>query len=117
MYKSRLFAVVAVSLACVASPLAVAEEQPAAETAEQAQEQPPVQKRGNPLMSPEEVAQHREKLRSLKTEEERKAYLAEHRKMLRERAKQQRLKQPEVPKQESGSSAGEPPQGSTEPAP
>lgn len=114
MYKSRLFAVVAVSLACVASPLAVAEEQPAAE---QTQAQPPVQKRGSPLMSPEELAQHREKLRSLKTEEERKAYLAEHRKMLRERARQQRLKQPEAPKQESGSSTGETPQGSAEPAP
>jgi hypothetical protein len=67
--------------------------------------------RGRDLMSPEELAQHRQKMRSFKTEEERNAYRQEHHKAMQERAKEKGLVLPDQPKQNSNRGMGGGPQG------
>lgn len=52
---------------------------------------------GYQLMTVEERAQHRAKLRSLKTEQERTAYLEQHHKLMQTRAKEQGVTLPEIP--------------------
>jgi hypothetical protein len=52
---------------------------------------------GYQLMTPQERAEHQEKMRSLKTEQEREAYRMEHHKQMKERAKQRGVKLPEEP--------------------
>lgn len=49
------------------------------------------------LMTPEERAEHREKMRSFQTEEEREAYRQEHHKLMQERAEEQGVTLPELP--------------------
>ncbi len=51
---------------------------------------------GSQLMTAEERAEHRAKIRSLKTKEERKTYMLEHHKMIVERAKERGVKVPEM---------------------
>lgn len=51
------------------------------------------------LMSVEERAQHRAKLRSLNTEEEREAFRQEHHKLMQARAREKGVTLPEVPRQ------------------
>ncbi|MBU0908216.1 MAG: hypothetical protein KKA54_08555 [Proteobacteria bacterium] len=52
---------------------------------------------GSQLMSPEEMAEHRAKMRSLKTNEEREAYRLEHHQMMQERAREQGVTLPDEP--------------------
>ncbi|MBU4261299.1 MAG: hypothetical protein KKC76_05395 [Proteobacteria bacterium] len=52
---------------------------------------------GSQLMSPEEMAEHQAKMRSLKTNEEREAYRLEHHKMMQERAREQGVTLPDEP--------------------
>jgi hypothetical protein len=52
---------------------------------------------GTPLLTEEERAQHREKMHSFKTVEECNAYLAEHRSLLTERAKEKGVSAPAGP--------------------
>ncbi|QXP83904.1 hypothetical protein [Methylococcus sp. Mc7] len=96
MYKFTFLVVAALAGAAVMTPVLAGEESPAREQ-EQIQQQEQV--RGRDLMSPEERAQHREKMRSLKTEEERKAFREEQHKKMQERAKEKGLTLPDQPGQ------------------
>lgn len=49
------------------------------------------------IMSPKERAEHRTKMRSLKTKSEREAYRLEHHKLMQERAKQKGVTLPDLP--------------------
>ncbi|MCK9295082.1 MAG: hypothetical protein M0P70_08340 [Desulfobulbaceae bacterium] len=57
---------------------------------------------GNQLMTPQEMAEHRAKMRSLKTNEEREAYRLEHHQMMQERAKEQGITLPDEPSAPGG---------------
>lgn len=48
-------------------------------------------------MTPAERQQHREKLRSMKTEQEREAYRREHHKQMQDRAREKGVKLPDMP--------------------
>ena len=71
--------------------------------AEQQQSQAQVQKKkqetiyGSQLMTRKERAEHRAKMRSLKTKEERDAYRLEHHKKMQERAKEKGVTLPDEP--------------------
>jgi len=52
---------------------------------------------GSQLMTPEEQSEHRTRMRSLKTPEEREAYRLEHHRKMQERAKQAGVTLPEEP--------------------
>mgnify|MGYP003572537572 FL=1 len=61
------------------------------------------------LMSVKERAEHREKMLSLKTEQERTAYRQEHHKLMQQRAKEKGVSIPDMPMHrgaEAGSGAG-----------
>ena len=49
------------------------------------------------LMTEQERVEHRKKMRSFRTEQERDAYRSEHHKRMQERAKEQGIALPEVP--------------------
>lgn len=76
--------------------------------AESEQEKKPapnqVQKRvyGSQLMTAQERAEHRAKLRSLKTPEEREAYRLEHHRQMQERAREKGLTLPDEPPARGG---------------
>jgi hypothetical protein len=53
---------------------------------------------GTPLLTQEERTQFREKMHSFKTVDECNAYLAEHRKLITERAKEKGLPEPTTPR-------------------
>jgi len=53
---------------------------------------------GYDLMTVEERAQHRAKMQSLNTEEEREAYREEHHKLMQARAKERGVEIPEIPR-------------------
>jgi len=105
MFKSRLFVWITLAGVAIASPVSAVEEPPVA-APEQVQPPQPDPTRGSRMMSPEERAQHREKMRSLKTEEERKAYREEHHKKMQERAKEKGLTLPDQPGQGPGMGGG-----------
>lgn len=50
------------------------------------------------LMTPQERTQYREKMRTLKTREERQAFRREHHKQMQERAKERGVKLPDEPR-------------------
>lgn len=103
MYMSRSITVMALVCAAVASSGATAEENPATGQGQMRQQG---QVRGRDLMSPDELAQHREKMRSMKTEEERRAYQAEQHRKMQERAKEKGLTLPDQPGQGPGMGRG-----------
>ena len=77
----------------------------------QVQTKEPVQEQdkmiyGWQLMSTEERAQHRAKMQSLNTEQERQAYRAEHHKQMQARAKEQGVTIPDEPRSGSGFGPG-----------
>jgi len=51
------------------------------------------------LMTEDEITEHRSKMRSFKTEEEREAYRLEHHKLMQERAKELGVTLPDTPQQ------------------
>ena len=51
------------------------------------------------LMTEDEMTEHRNIMRSFKTEEEREAYRLEHHKLMQERAKEQGITLPDTPQQ------------------
>lgn len=63
----------------------------------QVQEQKQEQIYGSQLMTPEERAEHRAKMRSLKTQEEREAYRLEHHKKMQECARERGVALPDEP--------------------
>ncbi len=63
----------------------------------QAQKQKQEQIYGSQLMTRKERAEHRAKMRSLKTQEEREAYRLEHHKKMQERAKEKGMTLPDEP--------------------
>ncbi len=63
----------------------------------QAQQQERAQVYGWDLMSEQERKEHQNKMRSLKTEQEREAYRQEHHKLMQDRAKAQGKAVPEMP--------------------
>jgi hypothetical protein len=71
----------------------------------QAQDQDPKMMYGWELMTVKEREEHRQKMRSLKTEEERTAYRQEHHEKMQQRAKEQGVTIPDVPP-ERGSGTG-----------
>lgn len=83
------------------------QEQDQKQMQQQAQAQDQEQKMiyGWDLMTVKEREEHREKMRSLKTEEERTAYRQEHHKKMQQRAKEQGVTIPDTPA-ERGSGAG-----------
>lgn len=54
---------------------------------------------GSQLMTEQERAEHREKMRSFKTEKEREQYRMEHHKKMQERAKERGVTLPDSPQQ------------------
>ena len=54
---------------------------------------------GSQLMTEQERTEHREKMQSLKTQEERERYRMEHHKKMQERATQQGVTLPDTPQQ------------------
>jgi len=73
----------------------------------QMQQQKQEQIYGSQLMTPEEMAEHRAKMRSLQTNEEREAYRLEHHQMMQERAREQGVTLPdEAPAQGGGMGSG-----------
>jgi hypothetical protein len=60
---------------------------------------------GRQLMTPEEIAQHRAKMRSFQTEQERATYRLEHHRKMQQRAEIQGFTLPETP-MERGSGMG-----------
>lgn len=52
---------------------------------------------GRQLMTEQELAEHRAKMRSLKTEQEREAFRMEHHKLMQERAKARGMTLPDEP--------------------
>lgn len=79
---------------------------------EEMMEQEPQQEQvyGWELMTPEERAEHREKMHSFQTEEELEAYRQEHHKLMLERAEEQGVTLPESPSKQGkgkGHGAGE----------
>ena len=77
-----------------------AEEATKQESQEQQQERTMIF--GWQLMSVEERAQHRAKMRSFKTQEEREAYRKEHHERMQARAREQGLTLPQMPRQGAG---------------
>lgn len=75
--------------------LAAAQEGTQVQTQMQQQEQEQIY--GSQLMTQEEMAEHRAKMRSLRTNEERQAYRLEHHQKMQERAKAQGITLPDEP--------------------
>lgn len=69
-------------------------------TGEQAVQEQPIY--GSQLMTREEQLEHRQKMRSLKTESEREAYRAEHHTQMQSRAKSKGMTLPETPPPRGG---------------
>lgn len=84
---------------------ALAEDNTSSKKSEQAQDSVKSQTRGAndevvygwQIMSPQERAAHRTKMRNLKTKSEREAYRQEHHKQMQKRAKQKGVKLPDLP--------------------
>ena len=57
---------------------------------------------GRELMSSEELAEHRRRMRSLETEEEREAYRQEHHERMEERARERGVNIPDAPSPRGG---------------
>ena len=106
--KNRYFAMVV--LACglmLFGNAVVAADKDQDRTRDQTQLQDKSMIYGYQLMTVEERAQHRAKIRSLKTEQEREAYRQEHHKLMQARARERGVTLPEVPVQRgSGSGPG-----------
>ncbi len=83
-------ATIALAAACALAPLGGRAEEPAKPEAPAAEK--PVC--GRDLMTPDELAAHREKMRSFATQEERAAYRAAHHAKMMERAKERGVELP-----------------------
>lgn len=91
--KTRFFIIsVLMVVLSLLSGFAMAAEQEQSQVMEQEQEQ----MFGSQLMTPEERIEHRDKMRSLKTQEEREAFRLEHHKKMLERAKEKGVTLPEI---------------------
>jgi hypothetical protein len=77
-----------------------AQDQTQQQTQAKDQEQRPIF--GWELMSVKERAEHREKMLSLKTEQERTAYRQEHHKLMQQRATERGVTIPDMPPQDRG---------------
>lgn len=92
--KTRFFIIpVLMVVLSLSSGFAIAAEQEQSQVMEQEQEQ----MFGSQLMTPEERIEHRDKMRSLKTQEEREAFRLEHHEKMLERAKERGVTLPETP--------------------
>ncbi len=76
--------------------------------ADEAQQQTQVQQRiyGSQLMTPQERAEYRSKMRALKTREERAAFRREHHEKMQERAKAKGMQLPDMPPAGMGGGMG-----------
>ena len=72
---------------------------------------PQVQQQGKAygwsLMTPEERIEHRDKMRSLQTQEEREQYRIEHHKKMKERMKERGITLPDQPRNRGGMGLGD----------
>jgi hypothetical protein len=72
---------------------------------------PPAQQQGRAfgwnLMTPEERTEHRAKMRSLETREEREQYRIEHHEKMKERAKERGITLPDQPRNRGGMGLGD----------
>lgn len=84
----------------LASAISIAEE--SEQSPEPAKKQAQERIYGSQLMTKQERAEHRAKLRSLKTREEREAYRLEHHKKMQERAKEKGVMLPDEPPARGG---------------
>lgn len=104
MFKRSIIASLITVVALLAPAISMAEEG--------GQSQEPVKKQvreriyGSQLMTRQERAEHRAKMRGLKTPEEREAYRLEHHKKMQERAKEKGLTLPEEPPARGGGMGG-----------
>lgn len=97
MFKNRLICVIVLIAAAVTVPALAAGENSVPERNEAQQQE---QVRGRDLMSPQERAHHREQMRSMKSEEERKAYREKQHQDMQERAKEKGVTLPADPRQD-----------------
>jgi len=97
MIKRTVIVSVVVGIVSLLPALSMAAEQERTQVQTQMQHQEQEQIYGSQLMTQEEMAEHRAKMRSLKTNEERQAYRLEHHKMMQERAKEQGITLPDEP--------------------
>jgi len=97
MSTSRFVSAVTLACSVVTGTVAIAAEENPTAGQVSAPQQPQV--RGRDLMAPAERAEHRKRMRSMKTEEERRAYQQQHHEKMQQRAKEQGLTLPDQPLQ------------------
>lgn len=95
--KSALQVLIVALFVMLGSGIAGAAEQAQANKSMQANAQDKETIYGSQLMTREERAEHRAKMRGFKTKEEREAYRVEHHKKMQERAKKQGKTLPDMP--------------------
>jgi hypothetical protein len=97
MIKHIVILLMAAGVVVFCPAISKATEQENSQKQVQKQEQKKDQIYGSQLMTPEERAEHRAKMRSLKTREEREAYRLEHHKKMQERAREKGVALPDEP--------------------
>lgn len=95
MYKHIVILLMAAGVVLFCPAISTAAEQESSQ--KQVQEQKQEQIYGSQLMTQDERAEHRAKMRSLKTREEREAYRLEHHKKMQERAREKGVVLPDEP--------------------
>ena len=99
MFKRTL---ISVAVLCVAAGTAWAEDKTPVQQQTQKQERIQEQIYGSQLMTPQERAEHRAKMRAAKTQQERDAIRLEHHKKMQERAKEKGITLPDTPPPRGG---------------
>lgn len=97
MIKRTVILSVVAGVVALLPALCMAAEQERTQVQTQMQQQEQEQIYGSQLMTQEEMAEHRARMRSLKTNEERQTYRLEHHQKMQERAKAQGITLPDEP--------------------
>jgi hypothetical protein len=98
MFKRTLTLSAFAAVFSLSAAYVVAADQPQGGQQEQVQQQV----YGSQLMTPQERAEYRAKMRSLKTPEEREAFRQEHHRLMQERAGERGLTLPDIPPARGG---------------
>ena len=108
MQKSKflLWALSAAMCMMLGANISVAADQAQAQQKTQAKPQKPEVIYGSQLMTKKERAEHRTKMRSLKTKEEREAFRAEHHQKMQERAREMGKTLPDMPPAQGSGACG-----------
>jgi hypothetical protein len=108
MQKSKFLSLALSAAMCMmlGANISVAADQAQAQQKTQAKPQKPEVIYGSQLMTKKERAEHRTKMRSLKTKEEREAFRAEHHQKMQERAKEIGKTLPDMPPAQGSGACG-----------